>query len=142
VCWTVVAVVVDSVGSSGAGVLGTSDIVVEELRSCGVNKKLSTCRLCTWLGAHTDRLTLARHKSSSDSIRLTFVNHAIASESPPGTRSASLGVSGGKMHQRLRPEMSAFHADVARGSMCMPVPDLGGPMRNQRYGGRLLSPHR
>ena len=36
----------------------------------------------------------------------------------------TFGVSVGKKHQRLCPEMRAFHAEVPSGSMWMPVPDL------------------
>ena len=36
----------------------------------------------------------------------------------------TFGVSVGKKHHRLWPEMRAFQAEVPRGSMWIPVPDL------------------
>ena len=35
--------------------------------------------------------------------------------------------------------MRAFQADVPNGSMCIPVPDLDGPITTHLYGGLLAS---
>lgn len=57
-------------------------------------------------------------------------NQLTASLSSPGSlgRTTSLGVPGGNRTHRLRPWSNAFHADVARGSICRPEPLRGGPM--------------
>jgi len=51
-----------------------------------------------------------------------------------------LGVSGGNNSHNLCPFIEAFQALVFKGSKCTEVPDLSGPIRNQRYGGLLSSP--
>ena len=46
-----------------------------------------------------------------------------------------LGVPGGNSAQRLVPASSAFQADVARGSMCRPLPLRAGPITNHLMAG-------
>ena len=71
-------------------------------------------------------------------------NHVIASSHcfPPSldlTLMRSFGVLVGKKHHRLWPDIRAFQADVPNGSMCIPVPDLDGPITIHLYGGLLAS---
>ena len=73
-----------------------------------------------------------------------FLNHVTLSPSRPmplGLRCGFFSVGlGGNKHQRFLPEINAFHALVASGSTCTELPDLGGPMTTQRYGGLRFSP--
>mmetsp|Transcript_85381 Transcript_85381/g.226677 ORF Transcript_85381/g.226677 Transcript_85381/m.226677 type:complete len:140 (+) Transcript_85381:349-768(+) len=55
--------------------------------------------------------------------------------------SLSLGVHGGNMTQSFVPLIKAFQAEVPKGSLCKKLPDLEGPINNQRYGGRRVGPN-
>jgi hypothetical protein len=74
---------------------------------------------------------LANHVTDSPSRPIPFGLRCGFSKTP--------GV-GGNRHHRLRPLINAFHADVASGSTWTLLPDRGGPMTTQRYGGRRFSP--
>ena len=83
-------------------------------------------------------------QSSRRVFGYTTLNHVIASSLclPPSldlTVMSSFGVSVGKKHHLLWPDIRAFHAEVPNGSIWIPVPDLGGPITIHLYGGLLSS---